>query len=444
MREDSFPYTFNAGLRTKGQGPRNSAGLELCHNLKVHNGRLAVVGDVVTPSGAAYVSLFDRVFVGQDANYACCGSKIYICSSAMSVIATATTTAPVVPWSFADFGPYGVFTNGHRLYVVSPTTGAVSAYSGSALLVCRTIANYRGQLVCGSPTGYDPNVVLWGDIGYAQMSMSDSVVAGYMPMPWSGYVYDVRPFGSYVAVYGQDGVALLRAIDSSPPGFGLLNFSSVGLKSVGAIGGSLHKQLHMRSDGQLVLLVAEKQRPHFYEIKELDYGEWFADWTVANISYNEAEDEFYLTDGVEAYVLTTEGLSSTSHLISTCVQQRGTLYGLSQTSTDTSAYVRTQVLDLGLRGRKDIEVIEVGGDGYWRTQVEWKNRYSTMFQPGPIVATNPMGTARNKVSGEEFKIKLLSTSADATLDYMIVRLKRTDKRFVRGLDASQAAAKSDK
>jgi len=55
-----------------------------------------------------------------------------------------------------------------------------------------------------------------------------------------------------------------------------------------------------------------------------------------------------------------------------------------------------------------------------------------------------MGAARNKVSGEEFKIKLISTSADAMLDYMTVRLKRTDKRFVRGLDASQAAAKSDK
>jgi hypothetical protein len=440
MREYSFTHKFEKGLRAQPDEPRNSGALEQCHNLKVFAGHLTVPTTIEMLDRGSYVQGDEQLFCLQEGNYICGSDYIVTLDSALDLSTFMHSTTPTTPWSVADFGAYVVFTNGAIIYITNPTTGIVSAYTGSDIPRCRTICNFKGQLISGSPYGYDPNVVLWGDIGWANMSISDTVVAGYRPMPWNGYVYAVRRLGEYIAVYGQDGVALLAAVDTTPPGFGMRELSTLGLISAQAIDGSLHKHLYVRSDGMLCLLHVDPFQAKIFKQDELGYQSYLAGLSNVKVSFDAGLDEWYISSDTTNFIYTLGGLSTTNLYVDTCCSHRGKLYGIYSLSGSTSHYVQLCEADFGGRADKAIEYLEVAGDGVWTTTIDWRRTTTDSFVSSPTFPINPMGAGRAKVSGVDFKIKLTSASTTAQLDSMICRWKYQDKRFVRGLDARQAVA----
>lgn len=449
MREDSFKYKFDKGLRTHEDVPRNSGMLEECHGMRVYAGHLTTLA-TMTPVDLTQQSLFAtetdslQLFCLRDANYLCQDGHIWTLDTNLDTIHHKIVSGITTFWSVADFGPYVVFSNGTNNYTTDPTTGVISLYSGIDIPICGILCNYKGQLIGGNPVGYDSNVVLWGAIGWANMDLNDSRVAGYMPMPWQGAVYNLMRLGEHVAVYGRDGVALLATTDTVPPGFGLREvITSHGLISQQAVAGNLYHQLFIRSDGMLCLLEAERNRPIVYKFTELGYQEFLKDLTTVKISFDDGLKEWYIASDTTCFIYTEGGLSTIDKKVATCQAYRGQLWGVSETVVNNGAYVKTTELDMGARADKAIEYVELASDGSWNISVDWRRTTSASFVASPTFPINPMGAGRAKVSGVDFKIKLTSTSASAQLDQMTIRWKYQDKRFVRGLNASQTSARTD-
>lgn len=445
MREDSFRLPFTKGLRPFPDLPRNSGFLEECHGLRVYAEHLTGLATLAALSFIPEPSADMQLFCLRDANYLVMDGKIYTLSTALLPSTHVLTSVSTTFWSVADFGPYVVFSNGTTIYVTSPTTGIVSAYAGSDIPVCGVVCDYKGQLIGGNPTGYDSNVVLWGSIGWANMDLMDSRTAGYMPMPWQGVVYKVQRLGEHIAVYGQDGVALLAATDTVPPGFGLREVvATQGLIAQQAMAGSIWQQLFVRSDGVLCMMEADRNKPIVYKYTELGYQEYLAGLTGVIVSYDDALSEWYIASDTTCFVFTRGGLSTTGRKVYTCQTYRGSLWGLYDDPTTPSAYVKTCELDMGARADKAIEYVEVGSDGSWWVSVDWRRSTSDSFVASPSFPLNPMGAGRAKVSGMDFKIKLTSSSAAPQLDYMTVRWKYQDKRFLRGQNANPSTTRADR
>jgi len=444
MRESSFTHKFEKGLRAWPDEPRNSGSHEQLHNLKVFAGHLVVPSTITIPDRGSYNQIEEYLFCLQEGNYLCGSDYIVTLSTALDITTHLDTSVPTTPWSVADFGAYVVFTNGTTVYITSPTTGIVSAYTGADIPLCRTICNFKGQLVSGSPTGYDPNVVLWGAIGWANMDISDTVVAGYRPMPWRGYVYAVRRLGEYVAVYGQDGVALMATLDTTPPGFGLKEVATLGLISPQAIDGSLYQQLYIRSDGMLCMMQVDPLQAKAFKHAEVGYQSYLSGLTNVKVSFDANLVEWYISSDTTNFIYTLGGLCTTNLKVDTCQSFRGTLYGVYSLSGSTAHYIQLCEADFGARADKAIEYLEVAGDGSWTTTIDWRRSTTDSFASSPTFPINPMGAGRAKVSGVDFKIQLSSTSTNAQLDYVTCRWKYQDKRFVRGLDAPQASTRASK
>jgi hypothetical protein len=421
--------------------PRNSGYLETCHNLAVYNSHLETLPTITLPDYGAVEPTNSQLFIGREANYLCGDNRLITLDSSFAYSTHIAIAHTPVYWSIADFGAYVVFSSGTKIYVVDPSTGLVSLYGGSAIPICRTICNFKGQLIAGSPTGYDPNVVLWGDIGYADMVLAETnVVIGYMPMPWQGYVHCVKRLGDNLVAYGSHGIAVLVPMDLAPPGFGLREISQLGVMSAGAVGGDIYKHVFVRSDGMLCTMTTDIVRASLYKVEELGAQEFFQDLTDIRISHDARRDEYYISSEGDCFLLSTAGLSTLGKYVSTCYAQGNTLYGMYSAITSTNAEVVLDVLDLEARSIKAIEMIELGATGTWIAAVDWRNTTTDNFQTSPYVVVNPMGVARVKVSGVDFKIRLVGTG---NLDYMTVRWKQQDRRFVRGLDVTKAPARAD-
>ena len=443
MREDSLKLQFDKGLRSTEDLPRNSGFLEECHGLKVYAGHLVRPTAITPLSFITDTAEEVQLFCLRDANYLGRLGSLLTLSSTLSSVLPCLTTNPTTFWSVADFGPYVVFSNGTTIYISNPSTGIISAYTGSDIPVCGVLCNYKGQIIGGNPTGYDSNVVLWGGIGWANMDLNDTRVAGYMPMPWEGAVYNLLRLGEYVAVYGRDGVALLATTDTIPPAFGLREVvTTQGLISERAVAGSLWQQLFVRSDGMLCMLTAERNKPVVYTYTELGYQDFLSGLENVKLSYDDGLSEWYISSDTTCFVYTSGGLSTIGTKVATCQAYRGLLYGVSAV-LDSSAYIKTCELDMGIRADKAIEYVEVASDGSWTVAVDWRRSTSDSFATSPTFPINPMGAGRAKVSGMDFKVKLTSASALAQLDYMTIRWKAHDRRFIRGGDAVQTTARAD-
>jgi hypothetical protein len=277
------------------------------------------------------------------------------------------------------------------------------------------------------------------------MDVNDSVTVGYMPMPFQGDIWQVRRLGEYVAVYGSDGVALLKTIDSVPVGFGLKEvLAHLGLISASACAGSILHQLFVRSDGMLCMIQADMLKPHTFKYSEVGYQDQLKNLSDIKVSYDESLNEWYISSSTTNFIYTGGGLSTTHMCMDTCQYYNGTLYGIYTSVGSTSCYVKLSELDMGARADKAITSLEVACDGVWSAVVDWRRTTSASFVASPAFPLNPMGAVKAKVSGSDFKIKLTSTSTTAQLDMMTVRWNYQGKQFIRGLDANQAPSRSSK
>ena len=313
------------------------------------------------------------------------------------------------------------------------------------------VCNFNGQFLIGGilPAGSDEfadmrlNSVAWGQIGRMEYRIDNVTTrtAGYMNMPWgeykSGLVYKLKKIGNKVLVYGDGGKAFLVPYSSPVSGFGLdTKLPSAGIRSGWHVDGD--DSIHAFIDTNYDLWVVTQD----YKFEKLGYREFMKGMiTVADtkISYEPHTKRFYISNGVEGYVLTEQGLYSTNQFVTSIGNYRGkVLCGFFSTGEDSKYRLVSDTIDFKIRGMKTIEMMEVGcdSDGDVSMAVDYRHNKNSAFTRSTWKVTNARGGAAIIQTAPEFRLCLESdTYVNMNVDYINVSVKVVDKRMIRGLYA---------
>ncbi len=377
------------------------------------------------------------------------------------------TVANIDHVDVADFGPFyaisrmGVVNN--VVYVDgvirNPGAGAplTTALPTTNIPTFGTCCNFNGQGIIGciahgddasfGDMGY--NSVAWSAIGRYDFRVYDDsrqreleTTAGYHNMDWgewgTGLVFKVKKLGKGVMVYGDGGKAFLSPEFVDPMfTFSKDNLPGEGIPSGNHIAGS--DKIHGFIDNYGDFWVVDAK----FQMQKLGYREYLSALTQANVrvSYAPSKKRFFISDGVTGYGLTEQGMYSTNQLITSAGDYRGTFTGFFADSADYEARIETGILDFNQRGFKTLQLLELGanytkGTEKLQTSVKYKSDYqSNTFGQTPWIDVNPHGISTPMITASEFK--LLAKGSDyrnavISIDYLIARLKLSDKRNIRG------------
>lgn len=258
---------------------------------------------------------------------------------------------------------------------------------------------------------------------------------GFMPMPWQGSVQAVIPMQKMVVVLGEGGVcALYPTAVGDFPTLGLLELSSVGVAGRGAaVYGNLGC-VFLDKSGKLKL-VAEDGK-----LETLGFREYFKRMpnNVPVFTYNEVDEEYYLCDEERGFVLTKHGLTETNRIASSLIRSGSDLYVMAF-RVGSGLEVLTDIFDMGMRGLKTLEWVEVSASMPLGLSVAIDYRYETGrdFVRSELIPLNNEGFARVGISALEFRVQVVGLrDSEVDIDGIRVYWKGTDKRFRRGINVS--------
>jgi hypothetical protein len=265
---------------------------------------------------------------------------------------------------------------------------------------------------------------------------------GFRPMPWRGQVQAFKQLGNAMVVYGEDGITPLNPYSSPVPTFGLGTIAGLpeglGIAGRAAVGGDEQKHVFVDNAGGLWRVTANMQAEY------LNYAHIFSDMlsdaineTIV-VSYDPREDHFWITDGTDTYVLTSNGLGGPvdqqpSTLV---VGDDGNLYGAHSDDESDSVALTTGEFDLAERGRKSLKTIQCAMSGLTNRTVTSYGRVSDSgsYVAAPSKPINAQGVAFPTHSFVDGKLKIEGdvSNDDAHISRIEVRYQADDKRYRRG------------
>jgi len=435
MRE--FEFTFEEGLRkglrNEGVEPFKDHRLVELKNLRPSEFGLRPVETLTNPFSATFVWPFPQMMLLRELRLMCTETAIYTCDSSWSPTVAIDSLVAGGMWHVADFGQFVLLTNGSQIVQRHGSTGVWSSFtSTSAIPAMNTMCAFKGRVVGGNLSSWydcDSRYVAWSDIGSASFLPDIKNTAGYVPLERNGSVLRVLPLGDMVAVYGTDGVALLRPANQY---MGLKQLDLPGLPNRNAVASSDQAHVFVDYAGELWMLGADGKA------KNMGFGEYIGLMDAAElvVSYNRQAREFYISDGDVGYVLGEHGLCQTHQLASSVEFDSGVLYATYESDGDTGGYVTTDVLDLGLRAFKTLATLACGcssASDMW-TRVYWRSDVRSSFSSGEWQWVNPSGFTTPMITAEDFKLAFKAEDyTDVKLAYFKARTKLSDKRMIRGI-----------
>jgi len=236
-------------------------------------------------------------------------------------------------------------------------------------------------------------------------------------------------------VYGSEGIGALVPVSSPAPTFGLKEILNVGIPTGGAVGGDEHVHSFVDEEGNLWRIAEEK------EPEQLGYQEFLSALTAANlmVAYDPSEREFYISDGSTSYLLTLWGLCETYQSVTSIIRHSNASHGPFSAGSDTSFTITTDTLDFGIRGFKTLSTVELGvdtGEVDQAIQVRLHHRVNkkSAFSQSSWLNTNKNGVVMPLKTADEFRVSVKAAAyGSMNLDYINLRVKLSDKRFVRGM-----------
>jgi hypothetical protein len=260
------------------------------------------------------------------------------------------------------------------------------------------------------------NVVRWGKIGYFNFDIDDSNIAGERPMDWAGCIYHIRKLGDKVAIYGENGVTLMK-----PSGihWGMDTIQRIGLKNKGAFAGSDMRHFFVNTLGELFQLDET--------LTKLDYAEYLANMGTIILTYDPEKNLLYICDGSSGYVYspTSKSMGECSENITGLGARNNILYVASAGEIVTPRLdICTDIYDFGTRKPKTIQSVEVGTNltDFLYVSVDYRLHYKDDFRQIGWFLVNPEGKAWPKCYGTEFRFRIRSTVYEYfEIDYMKVR-----------------------
>lgn len=458
MREYEYIFRegFLRGLRRDSSNPRNTQALVQAVNFEIAEMGIIPISlptqwepqDILWPLPQIFYGKVDSIMLAAETDSM--GGKIYkiVHGTPWSVTVVATyaglgETSIDHQADFLDFGKFALIVCEEFIYKRNPSTGAWTEVTASATMpIFHTACALGGVVFGGNIQGswYDcgANHVVYSKVNNLDFTPGRGE-AGYVEMPFPGSVLRLKQLEGSVIVYGTNGVARIR-IDPELLLPSVEVIAPIGISDRGFVGGNTFKHLAVMATGELFIITSK-------EIQRIGYKEFFSALEDINITYDEVNDVFYISDGESTFVLTQYGLSQTDVVLTTGMNYF-TEFRACYTDPGDEALIVTDTIDFGQPGLKSLETIELKGS--WSNTVEvavsYRLSYSDSFATTEYMPVNAQGVCYCKITAKEFRIHIRETKLTAfslDLDEMIIRWKMTDKRNIRGqYDANLADNKS--
>ncbi len=272
--------------------------------------------------------------------------------------------------------------------------------------------------------------IIWAEMAHKNQS-------GLRPMPFRGFVQQMLPMGANVVVYGQDGVAALVSASSPAPTYGLYKFPELGTRlgtfSRDAAAGGDVGQFFIDEGGTAWMIGPDLR------VEKIGYQEYFSQLgnnTV--VRYDDIRREFWISDGVESYVLTQTGLSKAPWCVFSLSGWGGKPVGVIQeTASPEAITIVTEAFDGGERGIWEVETVRLAAtdtDRTWEVAIDWRMDKAEAWSRTDPVTADERGIARLSVSGLEFRVVLTHEDRTKTdLERIEVELRGEGRRSIKRL-----------
>ena len=248
----------------------------------------------------------------------------------------------------------------------------------------------------------DDNTIMWSDIGSLTFDITQSNVAGKMPLEWRGYIYQVSKLGKYIYVYGENGITKLI-----PSGiyFGQQTLLNIGIKNKTAFCSTIHEHYFILSNNYFCRLNSVDG------LVKIGYQEFMEELVNPVISFDEYNNNLYICDGTNGYIysITDKSLGKGESSVTGVLYQDNALNLFSSLTTTSLGQFNlcTDIYDLGTRKEKTIFNLEIASDcnELIEAAIDFRFKKEEAFVTIPYKKVNPNGEVDIPCVGVDFRFK---------------------------------------
>lgn len=272
------------------------------------------------------------------------------------------------------------------------------------------------------------NWVGWSKIGDVSFVLDLVNDAGFRPMSWTGYVYQVKKLDKNAIIYGSGGVTVAFPVKDPMPTFGFKELSNVGVKNKTAVGGDEFVHFWIDRLGCLFKLTTEG-------VTRLGFEEFLRDLVNPVLTWDASLQRLHISDADVGYMYNDSALTGGYASLTGLYRVDTTQTGISPDEIVTlPVSICTDIIDFERRGLKSIEdfqtdaISEIPLFGAIDYRYDKKEDFrTTKWSP-----MNKEGVVHLRTAGVEFRIRLKgSDNGTFDLTYIKVHFKYIDQRFTR-------------
>lgn len=273
------------------------------------------------------------------------------------------------------------------------------------------------------------NWVGWSKIGKADFTLDLVNDAGYRPMSWPGYVYQVKRLDKNAIIYGSGGITVAYPVSEPMPTFGFKDILNIGIKNKTAVGGDEFIHFCIDVNGYLHKLTSEG-------ITRLGYEEFLSPLINPVLTWDATERRLYISSATEGYIFNENILTGGYANLTGLYRISDSLTAVSPDTLITKPVsICTDIIDFKRRGLKSIESMQF--DAISNTilfaAIDYRYKKDEDFRTTQWSQLNNEGVAHIRTAGVEFRIRLKGLDHGTfDLSYISVQFKFIDQRFTRG------------
>lgn len=272
------------------------------------------------------------------------------------------------------------------------------------------------------------NWIGWSKIGEANFAMDRVNDAGFRPMEWTGYVYQILKLGKGAIVYGSGGVSMAVPVTEPMATFGFREVLNVGVKNRTAVAGDETVHYFIDNTGCLWKLTQEG-------LLKLGFEEFLLPLEYPVLIWDKESKRLHIGDSNTGYIVHNDAMGG----------GYGGLTGLYRVGSEYKAisnvivpnnpiYIVTDVMDFGHRGIKTIENFQLGLNVGSKVlaAIDYRYRVDQPFKTSRWAALNIEGVVHLRVAATDFRIRVRTIDhTQFELSYINIQYKSIDKRYMR-------------
>ncbi len=314
---------------------------------------------------------------------------------------------------------------------------------GTLLRVPRhqTCCNYRGQALIGGIyaehpdwTGLGKHSFAWSLIGGLDFRIVDNTTAGhgnlFEGMAGDCEIWKMMPLGSSVVIYTNRGVYQTAFVAGAHPGWANpVKLATKAPKFGQCIVGDEKVHYFIDENNNLWKITSES-------VQKLGYGNHLnALWSTRMI-LDSHEHRLYISNSDSCHVLHGDFLFQSGQYYTSLERFQEGLGGLFIDSANKHSKLVVHTQDFRSRGFKTVNMLELGyvSDQKVYGYVRWRNDSGAFLESEKKEITSN-GIVVPMVSAVDFQIVIETeegVEGNLSIDYLIVKIKYSDKRFRRG------------